>query len=569
MRSPLGDKTLIFSRGAQFKERRRKMKWEELARYVRNRRRKEEELRPICRVLGLSTEGNRDELRERLEEHIAQQPQDEEAPWPPSLRRRLRVGWGQARPWMWRVGQSIFVIAILAIIAFSVWGVSRQVSTPTPVKMAVATPTPAPDLQAMLEAWTEKAAKAAEVAVAKVEPALKKVEDEVAQLSKKVITSEELAVVRAKLEADITKAREQLSQAMEGLSDKVAQKVAEKTEARIAEVEAQLAKLEATPIVVQLETNSPAVNTTQAVTIPIPISATKLVEGKVVIPEWGYGPWGIKGVVYPKIWPKTVNGKAYTGEGNPKGTVPEGPSQLVTHFDGRNWEPQGTWTYELPAGVTEIYVTTQGDAPLKVKWEGKVLTMWSDAKVTAEAPDSLDDAPRPKEGSIGVSLVAYIGKVTLAPTPQPTPTAQPTVQPTPQPTATPVPKPAHATQLEKGKATIPKWGTGTYGAGGVKYSEVGPGGNVPIGPSQLKSDFTGNNWKSEGSWQYQLPAGTSEVWVTTQGDAPTEVEWAGNVLIMHTSAEISQRAPKSIEGKPAPSTGSSGVSLIIYLKATS
>ncbi len=125
----------------------------------------------------------------------------------------------------------------------------------------------------------------------------------------------------------------------------------------------------------------------------IPVHAVKLEKGVVVIPAWGYGPWGQTGFAYPKV--------------QPGGTLPLGVSQLVTDFDGRNWLDHGKWSFTVPSNVTEISVTVQGDAPAKVLWEGGTLSFWTDAEVSAAAPDAEDNAPKPTSGSTGVSLVVF------------------------------------------------------------------------------------------------------------------------------------------------------------------
>lgn len=125
----------------------------------------------------------------------------------------------------------------------------------------------------------------------------------------------------------------------------------------------------------------------------VPLNAVKLTVGQAVIPNWGYGPWGVQTIVYPKV--------------QPGGTLPLGPSQAVTDFNGRNWVPAGEWTFVVPKGVKEIFVTVQGDAPAEVVWEGQKLTFRSNAEISKKAPFSLDNTPRLATGSTGVSLVVF------------------------------------------------------------------------------------------------------------------------------------------------------------------
>lgn len=130
---------------------------------------------------------------------------------------------------------------------------------------------------------------------------------------------------------------------------------------------------------------------------PIPLAEIKLEEGEETFPEWGYGPFGVPGVEYPKVLPE--------------GEVKPGSWQLVTDFDGQNWRPEGRFEYTVAPGVTEIWGVTQGDAPAKVLWDKDegTLTFWTDEQVTVDAPDSWNNqVKKPSRGSTGISLVIYV-----------------------------------------------------------------------------------------------------------------------------------------------------------------
>lgn len=154
--------------------------------------------------------------------------------------------------------------------------------------------------------------------------------------------------------------------------------------------------------------NSPTVNpksvsnestrilTETATPAQIPLEAIQLKGGEEAIPVWGHGPFGAPGVEYPKVLPK--------------GEVKPGSWQLVTDFDGQNWKPEGRFEYLVASGVTEIWATTQGDAPVKVLWneEEGMLTFWTNKEVTSEAPSSWNNqVPKPSAGSTGTSLVIW------------------------------------------------------------------------------------------------------------------------------------------------------------------
>ncbi|PIS14575.1 hypothetical protein COT64_01850 [Candidatus Shapirobacteria bacterium CG09_land_8_20_14_0_10_39_12] len=141
-------------------------------------------------------------------------------------------------------------------------------------------------------------------------------------------------------------------------------------------------------------TTPPATSGTATVGDPTPIYAVKLTAGQSVIPNWGYGPWGSVGMLYPKV--------------QPNGTLPMGPSQPVTDFTGRNWQDHGQWSYVLPTGATEVRVTVQGDAPARVAWTGNKLVLETSAEITVKAPKALDNAPTPSAGSSGISIVIYV-----------------------------------------------------------------------------------------------------------------------------------------------------------------
>jgi len=125
-----------------------------------------------------------------------------------------------------------------------------------------------------------------------------------------------------------------------------------------------------------------------------PLHAVRLTSGATVIPAWGYGPWGVNNFRYPKV--------------QPNGSIPFGPSQLDSDFDGRNWADSGSWTYKLPAGAKEVWVTIQGDAPGQVSWSGKTLTLTTNTQVTSKAALAKDNAPMPNAGSTGISAVVLV-----------------------------------------------------------------------------------------------------------------------------------------------------------------
>lgn len=126
--------------------------------------------------------------------------------------------------------------------------------------------------------------------------------------------------------------------------------------------------------------------------------------------------------------------------------------------------------------------------------------------------------------------------------------------------------PLSAVKLTVGQTVIPNWGYGPWAVGGVKYPKIQPGGQIPTGYSQPVTDFTGRNWVDHGSWNYTLPVGASEVWVTIQGDAPGRVSWTGNQLVLESNAQITANAPKALDDAPMPTAGSSGISMVLFVK---
>lgn len=153
----------------------------------------------------------------------------------------------------------------------------------------------------------------------------------------------------------------------------------------IAEVQPTLAPATATRVATRPATAVPNEG--------IPLHAKVLRPGDTLIADWGYGPFGQKGLIYPKI--------------APEGSVPKGRSQLVTDFNGNNWVDNGGWCYIMPSGATEANVTIQGDAPAEVKWDKKSnrLCFTSNADVSGRASDAVDNAPHPAKGSSGISAV--------------------------------------------------------------------------------------------------------------------------------------------------------------------
>lgn len=153
-----------------------------------------------------------------------------------------------------------------------------------------------------------------------------------------------------------------------------------------------------------------------------------------------------------------------------------------------------------------------------------------------------------------------------------TTTPTPVLTPVPTPTATttvpaPAAIPTHSVYLKVDGGGIPPWGYGPFGLLGVDYPDVGPGEMVPPGPSELKTDFNGRNWRPEGCFTWALPPDAIGVYVTVQGDSPAEVRlWRGTIQAC-TGPEISRRAPLSVEGQSPPPTGSTGFSLIVYTVA--
>ena len=124
----------------------------------------------------------------------------------------------------------------------------------------------------------------------------------------------------------------------------------------------------------------------------------------------------------------------------------------------------------------------------------------------------------------------------------------------------------HATSLKSGATGVINWGYGPWGETGVVYPKIDPNGQVPMGPSQLVTEFNGNNWRDSGSWKFTLPSGYSEVLATTQGDAPLEVTVQGNTLTMTSNAAVSAKALDAPDKVKRPTRGSTGVSLVVFVK---
>jgi hypothetical protein len=135
-------------------------------------------------------------------------------------------------------------------------------------------------------------------------------------------------------------------------------------------------------------------NAAPAVTDPTPKNAVILHNGDTVIPNWGYGPWGVVGVDYVDVFP------------NQQATM--GPVEFKTDFNGRNWVPSGCWTWQLPSGWKEIRISVQGDTPVQVTVQNNELTACSNGKITMKAQPSIDGTPKPSAGSSGFSIVTYI-----------------------------------------------------------------------------------------------------------------------------------------------------------------
>jgi hypothetical protein len=140
--------------------------------------------------------------------------------------------------------------------------------------------------------------------------------------------------------------------------------------------------------------SQPASQSAPAVTDPTPKNAVILHNGDTVIPNWGYGPWGVVGVDYVDVFP------------NQQATM--GPVEFKTDFNGRNWVPSGCWTWQLPSGWKEIRISVQGDTPVQVTVQNNELTACSNAKITMKAQPSIDGTPKPSAGSSGFSIVTYI-----------------------------------------------------------------------------------------------------------------------------------------------------------------
>jgi len=86
-----------------------------------------------------------------------------------------------------------------------------------------------------------------------------------------------------------------------------------------------------------------------------------------------------------------------------------------------------------------------------------------------------------------------------------------------------------------------------------------------MGPVEFKTDFNGRNWVPSGCWTWALPT-SKEIYVVIQGDTPVEVTVRNNKITACSNAQVTLKAPASIDGTPKPSAGSSGFSIVGYIK---
>jgi len=99
------------------------MRWNELTRWIRNRARSAEELRQACQGLNLETAGNTVELRQRLEEYVAAQDQDADAPWDPQQSAQQATPQQPAphRRWPWVLAAALILLLCVGAGGYLAW----------------------------------------------------------------------------------------------------------------------------------------------------------------------------------------------------------------------------------------------------------------------------------------------------------------------------------------------------------------------------------------------------------------------------------------------------------------